>query len=117
MMTAATGGLLLLGFGFSLMSLGEVFYFTCVRWTYYFNRKKRSDEAPLFTQRLNRRPLPNNNIAVRHGNDPEVWKIIDNGPPLPQIRNVMNADPVNKSRSSVSTATKKDADIFGSYID
>ena len=79
MMTAATGGLLSLGFSFSIATLGEVFYFICIRWTYYyyFNRKKRPDEASLFSQRLNRRPLPNNNNTARHGNDPEVWKIID----------------------------------------
>jgi len=46
---AATGGLLGLGFGFSILSAAEVLYFVFVRWIYYrYQKKKRQTIARVF---------------------------------------------------------------------
>jgi hypothetical protein len=41
---AAAGGLLGLGFGFSILSAAELFYFFLVRWFYYWYQSKRQDQ-------------------------------------------------------------------------
>ena len=40
--TAATGGLLGLGFGFSILSAAELFYFFLFRWFYYWCLSKKN---------------------------------------------------------------------------
>lgn len=117
MMAAATGGLLLLGFGFSLMSLAEVLYFTCVRWIYYFNlkRKKHPEEAPPVHYQLGDRhqPLPNRNVHGGHASDPEIGR--NEGPHLqPQFNSRLDADSVYRSRNN---AKNKDAIHDDHYFD
>ncbi len=50
---AAAGGLFGLGFGFSLLSLTEIFYFLVVRWMFIlYQKKKKKHQAtitPTFT--------------------------------------------------------------------
>ncbi|XP_046649836.1 pickpocket protein 28-like [Daphnia pulicaria] len=41
---SAAGGLLGLGFGFSILSAAELFYFFLVRWFYYWYQSKRQDQ-------------------------------------------------------------------------
>jgi hypothetical protein len=41
--SAAAGGLLGLGFGFSILSAAELFYFLLVRWFYYWYHSKREE--------------------------------------------------------------------------
>ncbi len=98
------------------MSLAEVLYFTCVRWIYYFNlkRKKNPEEAPPTHHQLHRhQPLPNRDVHGRHVNDPEIGRI--EGPhPQPHFNNKLDADPVHRSRNNVKD---KDARHDDHYLD
>ena len=45
MISAATGGLFGLGFGFSLISAAEVFYFGFIRWVIYLFRGRKEKKS------------------------------------------------------------------------
>ena len=45
MISAATGGLFGLGFGFSLISAAEVFYFGFIRWVIYLYRERKEKKS------------------------------------------------------------------------
>lgn len=49
---ASTGGLLGLGFGFSLLSAAELFYYIFVRW-YYYRIREREDQQKALIVALN----------------------------------------------------------------
>lgn len=49
---AATGGLLGLGFGFSILSLAEIIYFLGLRWIYYWWKRKKLKETQETKSRL-----------------------------------------------------------------
>lgn len=52
MKKAAAGGLFGLGFGFSLLSLAEIFYFSVVRWMFILHQKKKEKLQATITPTL-----------------------------------------------------------------
>ena len=47
MFVASCGGLLGLGFGFSVLSAAELFYFFLIRWCYHYYQSKKLQPAPV----------------------------------------------------------------------
>lgn len=51
-LSAATGGLFGLGFGFSILSAAELLYFLLIRWIYYWHQSRKTASRQVNTSQV-----------------------------------------------------------------